>query len=439
MISESSLRIVRSSVCRTAFAVVLLILTSIPAAGQPGRSGLLGSAVDDEGKAVPGIEITIRPAGDAAARVQTLKTDRRGRFAHRALTPGRYVIDVKDQDRFFIKEASVEVREAGGILLGEYDITAHPKEGLTPISVQLNQITQVRLVITSAAYRDTLLRQVEGGAIQGEMGQLVRLYNAGDLEQALTLGLKLMEETTTELPDLLHLVGMTYSRLGRYAEAEPLLRRTIDLEPEQPEFAASLGTMLLEAARAKARNNEDATAAFNEAQTWLARAVAAATPPSSALLTNYSVALEGAGRSAEALQVMERIAEADANNVVVRLRIAALLRARGDAEKALEVLKTLPGGGDPRAVDSLYNVALTFYNEQDYESARAALERAEELDPNHGQVQRLLGRLDYLASDHANAIRHLRRFLELEPNHPEAAMERDMVQYLERTAGQKKR
>ncbi|MGZ8868986.1 MAG: tetratricopeptide repeat protein, partial [Thermoanaerobaculia bacterium] len=155
-------------------------------------------------------------------------------------------------------------------------------------------------------------------------------------------------------------------------------------------------------------------------------------PPPTALLTNYSIALEGAGRSDEALQVMERISNADPSNIAVRLRMAALLRKNGQAEKALQVLNTLPGGGDPRAVDSLYNIALDFYNAEDYESTLAALKRAEELNADHAMVQRLLGRVYYVAGDYVSTIRHLKRFLELEPNHPEASMDRELVAYLEK-------
>ncbi|MGZ5455042.1 MAG: tetratricopeptide repeat protein [Thermoanaerobaculia bacterium] len=241
-----------------------------------------------------------------------------------------------------------------------------------------------------------------------------------------------MQKTTTEIPELIHLVGVAYSRQGKYAEAEPLLRRAAELAPDQIDIAASLGTLLLQEARRKEREQQDAKAAFVEAEKWLGQAVTAMQPPPTALLTNYSIALEGAGRSDEALQVMERISNADPSNIAVRLRMAALLRKNGQAEKALQVLNTLPGGGDPRAVDSLYNIALDFYNAEDYESTLAALKRAEELNADHAMVQRLLGRVYYVAGDYVSTIRHLKRFLELEPNHPEASMDRELVAYLEK-------
>jgi tetratricopeptide (TPR) repeat protein len=406
---------------------------SLTAAAQTGRSGLVGTAVDEAGQPVADAELTLAPKGETASRVQVMKSDKRGRFANRFLTSGQYILDVKDPSRYFIKSANVQVKDAGGVLLKEYDMVNHPKTGMAAIPVQGGQVTELKLVIAGASLRQKLIRQIEGGAVSNEVSELVNLLNAGKSDEAVALGQQLMQKTSTEIPELMHLMGIAYSRQSKYAEAEPLLRRAAALAPDQVEITASLGTMLLEMARKKDRAQEDAKSAFAEAEKWLGKAVGEMQPPATVLLNNYSIALEGAGRSAEALQVMERISKADPNNIAVRLRMASLLRKSGQADKALEVLNSLPGGGDPRAVDSLYNIALDFYNAEDYESSLAALKRAEELDADHALVQRLLGRVYYVASDYANAVKHLKKFLELDPKHAEADQDRELVAYLEKT------
>ena len=326
----------------------------------------------------------------------------------------------------------MQVKDPGGVLLNQYDMINDPRTGMESIPVQNAQITELRLVIAPAAVRQNMVRQIEGGAVSGDVAQVVSLLNAGKTDEALALGQELMRKTTTEIPQLLHLVGVAYSRLGKYAEAEPLLKRAAELAPEQTDIYASLGTMYLAMAREKARANADAKSAFADAETWLAKAVAAMQPPPAALLTNYAIALEGAGRTAEALATLEQLSKSDPNNVAVRLRMASLLRKSGKTEQALQVLNTLPGGSDPRAVDSLYNVALDFYNAEDYESSLAALKRAEELQANHALVQRLMGRVYYVAGDYANAVRHLKRFLELDPKPAEADQDRELVAFLEK-------
>lgn len=421
------------SVLRRASLVFALVALSLAASAQLGRSGVIGTAVDEAGQPLAGVEITLAPASQTAGRLQVMKTDARGRFANRVLTSGQYVLDVQDKDKYFIKSTSVQVKDAGGVQLTQYDMVNHPKTGMAPIPVQGGQITELQLVVAGGALRQQLIRQLEGGAVSTEVSQLVALLNEGKTEEALSLGRLIMRRTSTELPEVMHLMGVTYSRLGNYAEAEPLLRRAAELAPDQSEIAASFGTMYLEMARKKARAQEDAKSAFADAEQWLGKAVQAMSPPPAALLTNYSIALEGAGRTEDALEMMERISKADPGNAAIRLRMAALLRKSGQADKALQVLNTLPGGSDPRAVDSLYNIALDFYNAEDYESSLAALKRAEELKADHPLVQRLLGRLYYIAGDFASSVRHLKKFLELDPKHAEADQDRELVAYMEKS------
>jgi len=421
------------TVLRRTLVVLAVLALSLAAAAQTGRSGLVGTAVDEAGQPVVDVELTLAPKGETASRVQVLKTDKRGRFANRFLASGQYLLDVKDPSKYFIKSTNVQVKDAGGVLLKEYDMVNHPKTGMAAIPVSGAQITELKLVIAGASLRQKLIRQIEGGAVSTDVSEVVNLLNAGKNDEAVTLGQQAMQKTSTEIPELMHLVGVANSRLGKYAEAEPLLRRAAELAPDQIEIAASLGTMFLAKARKEDPAKEDAKLAFAEAATWLGKAVAEMQPPPPALLANYAIALEGSGRSAEALQLMERISKADPNNVVVRLRMASLLRKNGQTDKALEVLNSLPGSGDPRAVDSLYNIALDFYNAEDYESSLAALKRADELDANHALVQRLLGRVYYVAGDYANAVKHLKKFLELDPKHAEADQDRELVAYLEKS------
>lgn len=414
-------------------AVVILLASATVANAQVGRSTVTGIAVDESGKAVTELELVLRPVGQTAGASQSLKTDKRGKFANRAIASGTYALEVKNSDRFFVKSGKVNVKDAGGILLKSYDVVSHPQRGFGTIPVHGAQITELELIVTSAAERDKLLRQVEGGAVQGEVRELVELVNAGDLERALTRGKEIMAATRTELPDVLHIVGATYARLQRYSEAEPLLRRAIELEPDQKEFTATLGTTLLAAARQKERDGGNAKAMYAEAEKWLSHSIEGETDPAAALLMNYASVLEKNGKSDQALAIMKRIADRDPKDVIVRLRMASLHRSRGEADKALQILNSLPGGGDPRAVESLYNVAVSFYNANDYESALAAAQRAAELDAKHAESQRLISRIYYAAGDNAKALAHLKKFVQLAPGHPEAATEKEMITYLEKT------
>jgi tetratricopeptide (TPR) repeat protein len=144
-------------------------------------------------------------------------------------------------------------------------------------------------VIAGASSAAEAIRQIEGGAVSNEVSQLVSLLNAGK-NDGLTFGQQLMQDHHRD-SELMHLVGVAYSRLGKYAEAEPVLRRAAELAPDQVEIAASPARCSSDGAH-KGREEQDAKARC-EAEKWLGKAVAEMQPPATALLTNYSIALEG--------------------------------------------------------------------------------------------------------------------------------------------------
>lgn len=388
-------------------------------------------AVNEQGQPMPDLELVLKPVGETTGTPRVAKTDRRGSFKAR-IPAGDYVIDVKDPEKHFIKEAEVDIKDNTGLLLREYEVTVHPVQGMSPIPMKGAQITNMKLVVTGAAYRNRLLRDVEVGAVKSEFDQLQGLYQAGEYQQALTLGNQIMESMTTQVPEILYLVGMTHTQLDQFEEAEALLRQAVELAPDDPELKAGLGTMLLQVAHNKLAREENARPEYAEAEKWLGLAVSGMDPVPVQLLINQAIALEGAGEAEAAIEVMERVISEDPDNLTVRFRMAALLRASGQPERAMEILDSLPGGADPRAADTLYNIGLSFYNEEDFPSAVAALRRAEEIDPDNSIVQRLLGRTYYAMGEPAKALPHLRRFIELDPDHPEVDLEREMVQYLEK-------
>ena len=77
-----------SALRRTSLVLALLAM-SLTAAAQVGRSGLVGTAVDEAGQPVAGVEITLAPVGETASRVQVLKTDKKGRFGQRNIAERR--------------------------------------------------------------------------------------------------------------------------------------------------------------------------------------------------------------------------------------------------------------------------------------------------------------------------------------------------------------
>lgn len=406
-----------------------------PAAAQTGRSGLFITAVDEAGEPIPDLELAVRPAEGTAGSPRTVTTNRRGQAALRFMSSGHYRIDVADRDRYYLESAEGEIRDATNIFLTDFEYRAHPVHGLDPLPVQGANRTMVTVVVTDAEVGERLRRQLAGQEAQEELEALVALYEARRFEDVVVAAEALLADSP-DLPDALHLKGLAHSRLGDEAEAEALLRRAAELEPELGEYSASLGTFLLEkGGRQEAVDPGRAQATYEEAEGALRAAVEAMEEPPVQVLINHALALDKADCREEAIDLFHRIIERDPQNLGVYFRLAALYREQGEGERALEILEELPAADDPRVADSLYNVAVSFYNDQRYGEAKAALERVLEMNPDHGLSHRLMARSHLAEGQAAEAIPHLRRFLELEPGHPDAAEEEELLRLLERQLG----
>jgi hypothetical protein len=118
--------------------VLAVLALSLAAAAQTGRSGLVGTAVDEAGQPVADAELTLAPKGETASRVQVLKTDKRGRFQNRFLTSGQYLLDVKDRRSTSSSPPTCRSRMPAACPQ-EYDMVNHPKTGMAAIPVQAHR------------------------------------------------------------------------------------------------------------------------------------------------------------------------------------------------------------------------------------------------------------------------------------------------------------
>ena len=95
----------------------------------------------------------------------------------------------------------------------------------------------------------------------------------------------------------------------------------------------------------------------------------------------------------------------------------------------MALLEELPAG-DPSLAGTLFNVAVSFYNEGQLETAVLAVGKAIDVDPELAAGYRLLGRAKMSLGDNPAAIQALEKFLELAPDDQSAETERKLVEAL---------
>lgn len=238
------------------FAVLVTALAT-PAAAQ--TSSMRGRVVDEAGKPVAGVEVTITYIGDYD-RQYSVKTNDKGEFARTALDPGRYNVLVKKEGL---------TGKANGIIvsLGEVarlnDIVL---QKLTPGA------TQTDLSAEEAAKRNK--RQAE---LEKMFNDASAQADAGQYDEALAVFNQIVTENT-HCAGCYAKIGDTYQKKGDLDNAEKSYLKAIDLDPNLADAYMALATLYNqqkkfdEAAKMAAKGNElkgatgggDANSVFNQ-------------------------------------------------------------------------------------------------------------------------------------------------------------------------------
>ena len=135
-------------------------------------------------------------------------------------------------------------------------------------------------------------------------------------------------------------------------------------------------------------------------------------------------------RWTEALAAVEEGLTHEPTNVQ-GLRLRYLIHdVLADHDAAGEAIEAYAEVDAAAAADLLFKRAELDFQDGETETARAALSKILEFEPDHASAHRILG-LAYLTTDTTLAKKHLQRFLELAPDDPEAATVEEILGSLE--------
>jgi tetratricopeptide (TPR) repeat protein len=219
--------------------------------------------------------------------------------------------------------------------------------------------------------------------------------------------------------DVIHLLGLVRKRQGSHAEAERLLRKSVELAPARAEFHANLGNLLASLERhAEAeqvyRCAIVANAAFRPAHLGLLRALLAtgraaeAAERARAMLdvnrndaeawAELGVALRAMNQPGEAEQAYRHALELRPDYGVARHNLGALLAQLGRAEEALCELDRAAATG-VRAHALRHNRARALIELQRFAEAEHELAAAVTEQPRNAESQTMLANLRFVTGD----------------------------------------
>jgi len=242
----------------------------------------------------------------------------------------------------------------------------------------------------------------EAGRLLNQAGYYLReRARYAEAEPLYRRALEIVEKALgPEHPDVaasLNNLALLYHRQGRYAEAEPLYRRALEIRekvlgPEHPGVATSLNN--LAALYYSQGRYAEAEPLYRRAREILEKALGPEHPDVAASLNNLALLYDSQGRYAEAEPLLRRAREIrektlglEHPNVATSLNnLAELYRAQGryaEAEplyrRALEISEKALGPEHPNVATSLNNLAALYRAQGRYGEAEPLFRRALEI------------------------------------------------------------
>ena len=414
-------------------ALVLLAISGVPALAQQGTGAITGTVKDQDGNPVGGFVLLLEPDESASTLLQKMKVNKKGKFGHRFLPSSRYRIKA-DGGQFFESMLYI-VRDQSNLELDRLEAKGHPEKGLPVITVLTGQNAILELKVGSAEYLAELSQQVGIHEAQGDLKKASDQLNAGKHAEALTTANAILEEK----PDLgtgFFLRGAALFGLGRLEEAEADLRKAAELIPKQPGLHSTLGDTLL--MRGDALRKDEATAdqareVFSQAADFFAKELEMA-DAGEQVVRNQVIALQMAERNDDLKVALERLIEVAPQDTEPYLHLAEMAAAEGNHEEALAYIDRIPTKGKD-TVTTLFNLAVSLYNDSRYDEAEPILARALEIDPEFPELHRVQAGIHLVRGDRDGAIAGLKKYLELAPSDsPGVPQSQQLLQALESAA-----
>lgn len=413
----------------TAFLALVLALGAAGALYAQGQGRVFGQVVDENGKPVQGVKITI--SSDETGYHSQKKTDKRGKFTIiflDATIPYHFVFE---KDGYQTYEENVKAKP-GSVVEKQFvlpTVGAAPSapppsaEGgapSDPVAEAFNEgVMAYRggdLVTAEAKFKRALeLKPDLAEAYSALAGVLMdqKKYN-----EALAAADKLLELDPNNVRAL-EIRYDSYQALGDEEKAKEALAALTATDTGGADAAVRIYNEGAEAARVG--DTARATERFQKAIELDPNLAAA----HYALSRMYLSAKRFADAAAEA----EKALALDPKQTAAQKVRYEAYRALGDQDKAKEAFQQL-AAADPKGVaKSLLDQGIDQFNNGKIPEAQSSLEQALQADPSLAKAHYMLGLCFANEGDNAQAKEHLLKFIEMAPNDPDVATAKDMVKY----------
>jgi Flp pilus assembly protein TadD len=292
--------------------------------------------------------------------------------------------------------------------------------------------------------RQWLLRLLAGlllaGSVWGAEGgaerlaqEAIRLLQAGKPAEAIETLKRAIAGDARYFPAY-SLLGVSYSQLGRFQEAQPYFEKAVELAPQSAQARNNLGANLL-----ALEKPAEAAAQF--------RLIVAAEPGNLSAWVNLANSELRLDNFAAALAALERARKLAPDDLQVQLALVEANLKAGHREQALGLARTLGAGGrdarlqlalgvllarngqgpeaagflgravslEPAATPHLLELARESLDAADYPAALALLEAVRNRQQDSSAWHEMTGYAQAKLGNHDAALEHLQKAVQLEP------------------------
>lgn len=203
-------------------------------------------------------------------------------------------------------------------------------------------------------------------------------------------------------PELLFNMGLVYTKMKLYSQAQQSYQKSLQLRSDYPEAYYNLGLLYL-----KEKKLEEAKKFFNRAID---------------LHPNYKHAyqklasiLSEQNQNIEAIKVYKKLIELSPDNISFKFKLAVRYSKIKEYMKAQNIYEEVVQEDETYFIAWL-NLGLVQYQMKDYTLSQEALQRAIELEPENDKAQRALAKCYSALENNYEAIKMLRKLLSSNPS-----------------------
>ena len=241
---------------------------------------------------------------------------------------------------------------------------------------------------------------MNAAAVQQQLHSAISRHRSGDLASAAGVYASILKTDPT-VADAWHLSGLIAWQRGAFRDAETLILKALELQPEDPDYLSNLASVLLSAGRPE------------EAESAARRSLASGRKNNRAR-QHLATALARQGRYEEAIDILQDILNDDPLCADAHCNLGAILYECSRFQEAAAALETAVEL-DPQSCQARLNLGGTLRELRQPERALLELDRAAKISPDTPQIWVNRGNVLLDLGDHMQAITDFQRALNLDP------------------------